>query len=918
MSEITGAAELPLLFTWVDVDEHFARLAAQGLWPSWLFSVSAYWDSLELTVDAAHSDRDEQWQWLMGTFGQLTVNREREVLFLEPYDHTDRVLTIEWDRVAAARFESSRDMRWREGRVTRDLAKSLAPPAEPALPHGVEMCAFHSFKGGVGRTLHCVALALTLAEQGRRVLLVDADLEAPGITWMVRAQGGRSDFGFADLLALLHGAVDSEITDALGLGRKFLANQTVGSHQMPGGITILPATRPLSPLGPPAIEPANLHAPNRSPYFLTESLARIAQTCDADTVLVDLRAGVSELSAPFLLDPRVRRVFISTLSEQSRRGTLDVIAELVRRAPARRDTDPVPAAIITQFDRDQHSDEYTHFAARLAGALADLAFVDGVKDPSAEPGGEQTATMDVTDRDLLVQPLDSPFNAALLTLGGSWDAVSRAVERAALRECVAPLAERFAAQQSAGDQGTQGRPYAVAELNDRRTRLAEVARCEIFAEATGRVQVVLPTASLTNLASQHVTQVPIQVVVGSKGSGKTFTYRLMTENRHWSDFGTAVGVAVHLASPIVPVLKPSSLEADRISQGAPEDRAARFLAVEELVTEACERESGELEWRRVWLTTLAMSLGLSGAAPDTAEDLLTRYVAGGGEAVFVIDGLEELFSDFATNAVHQRALSVLLTRVNDWLRALRGRPLGLVTFIRRDLVRSAVPQNTAQFFSRYKAYELSWSRDEALRLAVLVAKHAQAISDIDPRSTASGDPKPSLLELWGDRMGTPKSRDARSDEWFLSALSDFNQQIQARDVVSFLAEAATKSAEGNTDRWPDRVLTPVAMRAALPAVSREKIRALADETPKLGEIFRRLRELPDESRRLPCTLESTGLESDDAGLLVENGVLFREDDQYWIPEIYRHGLGFSFAGRGRPRILTVANLVRRSNDLGRG
>ena len=52
--------------------------------------------------------------------------------------------------------------------------------------------------------------------------------------------------------------------------------------------------------------------------------------------------------------------------------------------------------------------------------------------------------------------------------------------------------------------------------------------------------------------------------------------------------------------------------------------------------------------------------------------------------------------------------------------------------------------------------------------------------------------------------------------------------------------------------------------------------------------------------------------SDDATLLSTNGILFQEEDQYWIPEIYRHGLGFRASGR--PRVVNVANLVRRRND----
>src|SRR5579871_890684 len=40
---------------------------------------------------------------------------------------------------------------------------------------------FYSFKGGVGRTMALVNVAAQLADMGRKVLVVDFDLEAPGL-----------------------------------------------------------------------------------------------------------------------------------------------------------------------------------------------------------------------------------------------------------------------------------------------------------------------------------------------------------------------------------------------------------------------------------------------------------------------------------------------------------------------------------------------------------------------------------------------------------------------------------------------------------------------------------------------------------------------------------------------------------------
>jgi len=59
-------------------------------------------------------------------------------------------------------------------------APSVAPPAAPRI-------VFASLKGGVGRSTALAVVAANLARCGRKVLVVDLDLEAPGIGTMLLA-----------------------------------------------------------------------------------------------------------------------------------------------------------------------------------------------------------------------------------------------------------------------------------------------------------------------------------------------------------------------------------------------------------------------------------------------------------------------------------------------------------------------------------------------------------------------------------------------------------------------------------------------------------------------------------------------------------------------------------------------------------
>jgi cellulose biosynthesis protein BcsQ len=74
---------------------------------------------------------------------------------------------------------------------------------EEELP-GVPVLAFHSYKGGVGRTLALLAFvkawsSLKNVDNPKKLLIVDADIEAPGISWLTVGQA-EAAFSLLDLL----------------------------------------------------------------------------------------------------------------------------------------------------------------------------------------------------------------------------------------------------------------------------------------------------------------------------------------------------------------------------------------------------------------------------------------------------------------------------------------------------------------------------------------------------------------------------------------------------------------------------------------------------------------------------------------------------------------------------------------------
>ncbi|MFJ6405153.1 KGGVGR-motif variant AAA ATPase [Streptomyces hydrogenans] len=890
------------LLTWVDVDEHCTILAIKGLWPDWLKEANAWWDGIELTVAPGTSEQTAL-NWLNAAFGRGSIRTSdlgHELILDRPQDMGVEGLPVTIQVEDPVR-PSVRLPKLTDRRITDELAEPLPRPESDVFPGGVQVVAFHSFKGGVGRTVHAVALADLLARRGRKVLLVDADLEAPGISWMYESQGGAADIAYDDVLALLHGSSGGDRTHAIRIASEYIANQETLSHRSGGRLVILPTSRRVR-LGPPRIEPGQLLTPDRPRYFLTESLADLAAQAGLDTVVVDLRAGASELSAPLLLDPRVQRTFVTTLSSQSLDGTDRLIRQIGDKAVALTGRDPEPSVVITQYREDQHGEEVENAKVQLSQALEELRGVQAGDSTEESDGSSQPDPTSEVDAQVLTEPLLSPFRDELMALPQSWDDVVALVRRLG-------IGDRLLESMTLSTEPESVAPMAKEpDLDTRRAALHERAKSLVFAEKTGLDSSLgfLSTAPLRRLVGDHRTALPVTVVVGAKGSGKTFTFARLCVAGSWQRFAQSAGEEVRADAPVVPVLDPTNMGTDageggtspqRLRAAAADGAGATALDIRKVLDEALVSEKREslAFWRDVWLRCMAMAIAGPTLEKSAEEVLFERSMK---PALFVFDGLEDVFQDLVGEA-KRIALRALFIEIPDWLRMFRGRPLGAVIFVREDLVRWAVRQNLGQYLDRYEPYALRWDSQEALRLALWVASTADAVElpDGDLMELGSDKVVDALVPLWGVKMGRKNSREARSDRWVPAALGDFNDQVQARDVVRFIRDAAELS-RGDQD-WQDRLLAPGAMRQALVRCSAEKLDELRQENPSVGDLLVNVGRFADDVV-MPFTAEDVELDANAITTLREAGAIDRDTDGlYRLPEIYRHALGFRTRGRAR-------------------
>ncbi|MFJ9841977.1 FxSxx-COOH system tetratricopeptide repeat protein [Kitasatospora sp. NPDC101155] len=223
--------------------------------------------------------------------------------------------------------------------MTADQALPTAVEAAAAPPATGSIVTFYSFKGGTGRTMALANLGWILASQGLRVLVVDWDLEAPGLHRYYHPLLIDPELrGTPGLIDLLRGYVDQALprpADAPALGpREWLgAPGRLDEHlcglalDLPAGgrLDLMPAGRQDGTYSA-AVTSFNWRSfYTRRDIRGSEFLAALREqwTSSYDYVLIDSRTGVSDTSGicTVVLPDTVVDCF--TLSAQSIRGGVD-------------------------------------------------------------------------------------------------------------------------------------------------------------------------------------------------------------------------------------------------------------------------------------------------------------------------------------------------------------------------------------------------------------------------------------------------------------------------------------------------------------------------------------------------------------------------------------------------------------------
>lgn len=198
-------------------------------------------------------------------------------------------------------------------------------PEQAALP--VRTITFYGLKGGVGRSTALSAFAWWMAKQGKRILVVDLDLESPGVSHTLLADEARPDYGVVDWL----------VEDAVGQADdELLVNMIAPGPTTPSGdIRVVPAlgaktTDFLPKLARAYGDTRGLNGVEHFGQRLRRLCLALIERTSCDLLILDSRAGLHDIAAVTITHLSDIALLFATSSRQTWGGYTELLGNWSR------------------------------------------------------------------------------------------------------------------------------------------------------------------------------------------------------------------------------------------------------------------------------------------------------------------------------------------------------------------------------------------------------------------------------------------------------------------------------------------------------------------------------------------------------------------------------------------------------------
>ncbi|HWS84426.1 MAG TPA: AAA family ATPase [Ktedonobacteraceae bacterium] len=758
---------------------------------------------------------------------------------------------------------------------------------------------FYSFKGGVGRSTSLALVANLLATRGRRVVMIDFDLEAPGLSFMHPIDiPEATTYGVLDYIYQRYLTPDQDepkIDDCI----RQISIPTRGElYLVPAGEYDEGYVHRLADL-----DVHSLYQSETNPIH--QLLNDVKNTLDPDIILIDARTGFTEMGAIALFDQADLGVICFSPTNQSFAG----LEWVVKAASKQRKYNGIPDLrfLLTPMPPVAQAQQQ-EWLNRTADWITQYW---GVPSP---------VTVDE-----LYYPV--PYNPSIITL----DSLFAEVPTAILDPYI-PVADAISA--SLPEKNVASLANSDIKIADSRSSILDELK---FLSPTAQE---MAPAEIPNIFQRtgdfpKFLQDRTWLIRGAKGTGKTLLFRLFIEQ--------SVN-ARKLAEPyeklhnvqFVPGHGPIKLSSTLLASGSLKDyeklvgqqKWAEFWAhylllqlamacndLQSLLTDPFligvrKHKTPSQEEILAWLSSRILSPLSSSRILDELQTI-NAWLGKKNERIWIL--YDELDTGFGQS--RRSALEALL---GWWLEV--GPALGNISpkiLLREDIWTGLNFTNKTYYVSR--TVQLRWEEEDLWRLVLRQAFTSPTLAKlIQQQASIEASRLDSILQLevlrkglfplWGELMG--RKNKAYTYNWVRKRIGDYKENRFPRSLI-LLLQHAVENEKTAYDRNPyEAVLRPRSLIEALPKVSEERVSEVYNEYSEFEVYLKKLagERSPIGVERLEAIWEVdrvklkelvTGMTA--AGILQEytssRPLLPDSEARYSVAELYLSGLKMTRLGQ---------------------
>ena len=785
-----------------------------------------------------------------------------------------------------------------------------------------KLVSFYSFKGGVSRTTTMIMAAIALARRGKRVLLIDFDLEAPGIAGLF-PQENLPKYGLLDFLVEYNAFQAKEeqlsIDEYIYPVGEFCQATSAG-----GDIYVMPAYGSVLKAHPELYRKALMRLDLDLPTYTGDQtpidslLSKLTEFSTPDVIFIDTRSGIHQIGGITLTRYSDLALLFFYGSQQNIDGMKMVLPHMKESK--------IPFLLVNAkvpYNQEVAKIEEDFF---IEGAYEALCTCD----PEYRDG---KVLMEDTDAEHF--PLKISYNPSAEVLQNT-DQLLKAFEEQ--RGEYQSLADTIwdAVSPSEAEASNADMPAGIQE---------SIIRA--FSRIMGGLETAAAEDEFSTTDDLRDNFYPLQafsfifdprkfLVLGQKGVGKTALFSALKDKEYAVSLARYVGANTRQYERMEWLVGTSDTT-PRYHDAAPllaKNQAIRAFWHYAIIQTLCESDPSLIDLLPGPVKTfieepfekIILNLNTENAFQlhISLEEIDKRYRAAGKNITIIYDALDcivgpEMRGEFLSALIdiwYKNMNTLTSIRCKIFLREdIFTREINVADKIKLQNYSSTIKWQYDQLFALVWKRALSKDTSVGDWYAKIVGHAPQAVSEQDPSYQLGYIPemdaqtnKALLAALIGTKMGSGKK--ASTYNWFRNRLADTNGVIVPRSMIDIFSKAASAELELRK-RGPitsKSIIRPPRFEENLKIVSEKRVVDLKEEYVEYRTFFDSLKDTiqrsPVSEDLLQKALEHSGQKNpaEEITNLVKIGVIKRyqrrsgDPVRYHFPDIYLHGLGLQRSG----------------------